>query len=57
MNLHCPQCGAPIPPEPAEHHIGGIRFDLAECIAQWFANGRHNRRQRTQAVSWDRRTA
>ena len=56
-NLHCPNCGAPIPNTPAEHHVGGIRFDVRECIVAWFADGKHNRRQRTQKVAWDRRTA
>ena len=57
MNLHCPECAAPIPSIPAEHHVGGIRFCSADCITAWFANGRHDRRQRRQSVAWDRRSA
>ena len=57
MNLHCPECAAPIPSIPAEHHVGGIRFCSADCITAWFANGRHDRRRRRQSVAWDRRSA
>ena len=57
MNLHCPTCGQPLPNEPSEHHVGGIRFDAADCIVRWFADGRHDRRRRTQQVAVDRRAS
>lgn len=58
MNLHCPQCGAPIPNEPAEHFVGAVRFDAPDCIRRWFADGRHrDRRQSFRPVYPDRRAS
>ncbi len=57
MNLACPYCGAPIPNRPAEHHVGGIRFDSRQCIVEWFSLPRHNRRRVTRPVGHERRAS
>lgn len=58
MNLHCATCARPLPDEPSEHHVGGIRYCSATCIREWFADGRHrDRRQTLRPVGHDRRAS
>ena len=54
MMRHCPTCAAPLP-DVAPAHLGSVPYCSDDCVTAWFADGRHNRRQRQVPVIWDDR--